>query len=254
MKLSEKISLNIRWKKCRLSVELRFHLFIRHSIEHATVIKNITLWSLVALPFPTKTTKYYEKAENTKKWVLPEKEPYLHQGTSKSLAVSIIRLRIKFCIGPCVFQLIQTIEWVQSKAGNRSLWDDKNTPCKVFTALSRRPGRIVYTWFDAPARELQNNRELFSKFVSFVEIIDFYWNSCYKGKVVFSLFRQFRSEWRQINAGEVKNDGESDRNTFETLTETLDAPPCPMFEPFWLRKCPGRLRAWIGSFVRISVI
>ena len=60
--------------------------------------------------FPDKNYEILREGRNTKKWVLPEKELYLHQGTSKSLAVSIFRLGIKFCIGQCIFQLIQTIE------------------------------------------------------------------------------------------------------------------------------------------------
>lgn len=122
-------------------MELRFHSFTCHSIEHATVIKNITIRSFLNLPFPDKTTKYYEKSENTKKWVLPEKAAHLRQKTSGILAVSLSGFRIKFCIGPGSFQLIQTKEWVYSRARNQNLSDDKNIPCKVFTAFreGRRP-------------------------------------------------------------------------------------------------------------------
>jgi hypothetical protein len=66
-------------------VELRFHSFTCHSIEHATVIKNITISSFLNLPFPDKTRKYYEKLDNTKKWVLPEKAAHLRQKHQESL-------------------------------------------------------------------------------------------------------------------------------------------------------------------------
>jgi hypothetical protein len=122
-------------------VEFRFHSFTCHSIEHATVIKNITIRSFLNSPFPDKTTQYYEKSENTKNWVLPVKAAHLPQKISGILAVSLSGFRNKFCMGPGSLQLIQTKEWVYSRAQNQNLSDDKNIPCKVFTAFreGRRP-------------------------------------------------------------------------------------------------------------------
>lgn len=53
---------------------------------------------------------------------------------------------------------------------------------------------------DAPTRELQNNKERFPTFVSFREIIELYWNQCYKGKVFFLLFCGFRRDRSRISA------------------------------------------------------
>jgi hypothetical protein len=80
------------------------------------VIQNITIRSFLNLPFPTKTSKYRQKSEDPKKWVPLEKASHLRQETSESAAVLIHGFRIKICIRPGVFELIQSNEWVNSEA------------------------------------------------------------------------------------------------------------------------------------------